>query len=102
MVSESSEIMQFWVTIATNYQVLTLHMNISYVVGLFVCCVYSLSADNIWMWICEVCFIFTMEYDFVYEHLQDLKNIVFWDVALCGSGLNRRFGGTYRLHLQGR
>jgi hypothetical protein len=24
------------------------------------------------------------------------------DVAPCGSGLNRRFGGTYRLHLQGR
>jgi hypothetical protein len=72
MVSESSEIMQFWVTIATDYQVLTLHMNVSYVVGLFVSCVYSLSAYNILMWICEVCFIFTMEYDFVYEHLEDL------------------------------
>jgi hypothetical protein len=31
-----------------------------------------------------------------------MKNIAFWDVAPCGSGLNRRFGGTYRLHLQGR
>jgi hypothetical protein len=31
-----------------------------------------------------------------------LKNAVFWDVALCRSLLNRRFGGTYRLHLQGR
>jgi hypothetical protein len=31
-----------------------------------------------------------------------MKNIVFWDVARCGSGVNRRFGGTYRLHLQGR
>jgi hypothetical protein len=30
-----------------------------------------------------------------------VKNIVFWDVAPCGSGLNRRFGGTFRLHLQG-
>jgi hypothetical protein len=28
--------------------------------------------------------------------------VVFWDVAPCGSCLNRRFGGTYRLHLQGR
>jgi hypothetical protein len=31
-----------------------------------------------------------------------LKNVVFWDVALCRSCVNRRFGGTYRLHLQGR
>jgi hypothetical protein len=32
-----------------------------------------------------------------------MKNAVFWDVALCrSSGLNRRFGGTYRLHLHGR
>jgi hypothetical protein len=30
-----------------------------------------------------------------------MKNAVFWDVALCGSCLNRRFGGTCRLHLQG-
>jgi hypothetical protein len=28
------------------------------------------------------------------------KNAVFWDVAPCRSRLNRRFGGTYRLHLQ--
>jgi hypothetical protein len=31
-----------------------------------------------------------------------MKNIVFWDVALCRSCVNRRFGGTYRLHLRGR
>jgi hypothetical protein len=30
------------------------------------------------------------------------KNVVFWDAALCRSWVNRRFGGTYRLHLQGR
>jgi hypothetical protein len=30
------------------------------------------------------------------------KAAVFWDVAPCRSGVNRRFGGTYRLHLQGR
>jgi hypothetical protein len=30
-----------------------------------------------------------------------LKNAVFWDVMLCGSCKNRRFGGTYRLHRQG-
>jgi hypothetical protein len=29
------------------------------------------------------------------------KNTVFWDVAPCRSCLNRRFGGTYSLHLQG-
>jgi hypothetical protein len=33
---------------------------------------------------------------------ESLKKAVFWDVALCRSGVNRRFGGTYRLHLQGR
>jgi hypothetical protein len=31
-----------------------------------------------------------------------MKNAVFWDVALCRSCVNRRFGGTRRLHLQGR
>jgi hypothetical protein len=31
-----------------------------------------------------------------------MKNAVFWNVAPCRSGVNRRFGGTYRLHLQGR
>jgi hypothetical protein len=28
------------------------------------------------------------------------KNAVFWDVASCRYFVNRRFGGTYRLHLQ--
>jgi hypothetical protein len=32
-----------------------------------------------------------------------MTNAVFWDVALCRSfELNRCFGRTYRLHLQGR
>jgi hypothetical protein len=31
-----------------------------------------------------------------------MKHTVFWHMALCGSCMNRRFGGTYRLHLQGR
>jgi hypothetical protein len=30
------------------------------------------------------------------------KNAFFWDVAQCRSCMNRHFGGTYRLHLQGR
>jgi hypothetical protein len=30
------------------------------------------------------------------------KKAVFWDVAPYRFGVNRRFGGTYRLHLQGR
>jgi hypothetical protein len=30
------------------------------------------------------------------------KNAVFWDVAPRGFIINRRFGGTCRLHLQGR
>jgi hypothetical protein len=30
-----------------------------------------------------------------------MKNAVFWDVAHCESRVNRRFGGTYGLHLQG-
>jgi hypothetical protein len=32
-----------------------------------------------------------------------MKDAVFWDVAPCRScEMNRRFGGTYCLHLQGR
>jgi hypothetical protein len=31
-----------------------------------------------------------------------MKSAVFWDVAPCRSCVNRRYGGTYRLHLQGR
>jgi hypothetical protein len=31
-----------------------------------------------------------------------MKNAVFWDEVPCRSCVNRRFGGTYRLHLQGR
>jgi hypothetical protein len=30
-----------------------------------------------------------------------MKNVVFWVVSLCGSCINRRLGGAYRLHLQG-
>jgi hypothetical protein len=31
-----------------------------------------------------------------------MKSAVFWDAALCRSHVNRRFGGTHPLHLQGR
>jgi hypothetical protein len=31
-----------------------------------------------------------------------MKKAVFWDVAPCRNCVNRRFGGKYRLHLQGR
>jgi hypothetical protein len=30
-----------------------------------------------------------------------MKNTVFWDVVPCRYFVNRRFGGAYRLHLQG-
>jgi hypothetical protein len=30
-----------------------------------------------------------------------MKNVVFWDVAPCGSCRNRCFGGKYRLYNQG-
>jgi hypothetical protein len=30
-----------------------------------------------------------------------MKDAIFWDVSPCGSCKNQRFGGTYRLHLQG-
>jgi hypothetical protein len=41
-------------------------------------------------------------FDRLFQRSFPLKNVVFWDVALCRSCVNRRFGGTYRLHLQGR
>jgi hypothetical protein len=31
-----------------------------------------------------------------------MKNAVFWDVAPCRSYVNRRYGGTFCLHLQGK
>jgi hypothetical protein len=31
-----------------------------------------------------------------------MKSAVFWDLTPCRYCVNRRFGGTYRLHLQGR
>jgi hypothetical protein len=31
-----------------------------------------------------------------------MMNAVFWDVVPCGFCVNRRFGGSYSLHLQGR
>jgi hypothetical protein len=31
-----------------------------------------------------------------------MKKAVFWDVAPCRNCVNRRFRGTYRLHLQGK
>jgi hypothetical protein len=29
------------------------------------------------------------------------KDVVFWDVTPCGCSKNQRFGGTYRIHLEG-
>jgi hypothetical protein len=40
--------------------------------------------------------------DAVSERKDAMTNAVFWDVALCSYCVNRRFGGTYHLHLQGR
>jgi hypothetical protein len=44
--------------------------------------------------------------DVFISHIADknmsMKNAVFWDVAPCRSYVNRRFGGTYHLYLQGR
>jgi hypothetical protein len=34
-----------------------------------------------------------------FHTISQMKNAVLWDVAPCRSSVNRRFGGTYRLHL---
>jgi hypothetical protein len=39
---------------------------------------------------------------FTVRIVEFMKKTVLWDVAPCRYGVNRRFGGTYRLHLQGR
>jgi hypothetical protein len=41
-------------------------------------------------------------FSWTFDELMFVKNAVFWDVSLCRSCMNRRFGGLYRLHLQGR
>jgi hypothetical protein len=46
--------------------------------------------------------LFSASYTVWSKTKETLKNVVFWDVAPCSSFMNRRFGGTYRLHLQGR
>jgi hypothetical protein len=39
----------------------------------------------------------------IFEHTLKLKNTIFWDITPCSPlKVNRRFGGTYRLNLQGR
>jgi hypothetical protein len=43
-------------------------------------------SSRIWMW----------------KYLELWRNSVFWDVAPCRFCVNRRFGGRYRLHFQGR
>jgi hypothetical protein len=46
-----------------------------------------------------------MFYDVGFEVLTAvvIKSIIFWDMTLCSPlSFNRRFSGTYRLHLQGR
>jgi hypothetical protein len=30
-----------------------------------------------------------------------VMNVISWDITLCSRYVNRRFGGTYHLHLQG-
>jgi hypothetical protein len=36
----------------------------------------------------------------IFELILNAKNAVFWEVAPCRYYLNRRFGGTYRIHRQ--
>jgi hypothetical protein len=39
----------------------------------------------------------------IYNFSSFKKSIIFWDMTLCSPlSVNRRFRGTYRLHLQGR
>jgi hypothetical protein len=47
-------------------------------------------------------FISTQSLEEQSETIKTLKNVVFWDAALCRSCVNRGFGGKYRLYLQGR
>jgi hypothetical protein len=42
-------------------------------------------------------------YKYMFKPFNTMKNAVVWGVAPCRCGrLNRRVGGSYRLHLQGR
>jgi hypothetical protein len=55
-----------------------------------------------WHHIPETRHVNSHRHEYIEYQTLNLKNVVFWDVALCRSYVNRRFGGTYRLHLQGR
>jgi hypothetical protein len=44
-----------------------------------------------------------LSYKVTFDRLFNTKiSAVFWDIAPCSPYVNRRFGGTYGLHLQGR
>jgi hypothetical protein len=54
-------------------------------------------------WFSFIADIRKIRYNRLVKQYWTLKNAVFWDVAPCRScELSRRFGGTRRLHLQGR
>jgi hypothetical protein len=44
----------------------------------------------------------TIEVGFEVLAAVTMKNAVFWDVSPCRSWVNKRFRGTYHLHLKGR
>jgi hypothetical protein len=44
---------------------------------------------------------YVIEQDVCKQTDEVLIFIIFWEITPCGSYKNRRFGGSYRLHLQG-
>jgi hypothetical protein len=53
-------------------------------------------------WFCSVSVGNSLNVKFEVFTAVAMENVVFWDVASCRYCVNRCFGGTYRLHLQGR
>jgi hypothetical protein len=67
---------------------------------------YVLLTDSVWTCVMQKLTYFTRNMNnnvrFEVFTAVTMKNAVFWDVAPYSYCVNRRFGGTYRLHLQGR
>jgi hypothetical protein len=59
------------------------------------------SRNSSGLWAKFIVLISHNNYNILNETMQISKNTTFWDITLCNSlKVNRRFGGTYRLHLQ--
>jgi hypothetical protein len=75
---------------------------LSYIVPKLVIYIVVRGYNLVYMYITDPLFVFRSTDISMSRNREIMKNAIFWDVAPCGSCVNRPFGGRYRLHFQGR